>query len=424
MPAYTKDDIARAIIGEGVRRGISVRGIEIALATGLVESNLTMYANNGDPDSLRFPHDALSFDANSVGVFQQRAPWWGTVADRMDPARSAGLFFAALQHLDYNSTAHSPGWYAQQIQRSAFPTRYDDRFAEATQIYDRLSAASPELENATATMVPPTTSTAAAAVSAPPFRELDFMTGGGRSPRTRKPTNWLLHTEEGNSSAEQLARYCDGSNNVSYHYTLRDGVLCDVVDTDFASWSVLSANAFTVNLCFAGSKAEWSRAQWLAIESDIEIAAYIATKDCGMYSIPADVIPPPYHAAPGISDHKYVTEQLGIGTHHDVGDNFPWDVFTQYVNKYATAVLGRSGSGSGTVSQSGVVLRPGSTGPMVEKLQDRLRTAYSAYAGHLVVDGTYGPVTEGAVREFQRRAGLTVDGIAGPLTLAALQLSF
>lgn len=41
----------------------------------------------------------------------------------------------------------------------------------------------------------------------------------------------------------------------------------------------------------------------------------------------------------------------------------------------------------------------------------------------LPVDGRFGPQTERAVRRFQRRAGLLVDGIAGPTTIAALDAS-
>jgi N-acetyl-anhydromuramyl-L-alanine amidase AmpD len=172
-------------------------------------------------------------------------------------------------------------------------------------------------------------------VPKPQFTERE-MFGNGSSVRTRPPINFLLHTQEADASAESLAVYCNGSNDVSYHYTLRDGILYDVVDTDLASWSVLSANAFTINLCFAGSFAAWSRDQWMTRESDIEIAAYIAVQDCHKYGIPTDVIAPPYHQAAGISDHKYVTQQLHIGDHVDVGNNFPWDVFASYVTKYAT----------------------------------------------------------------------------------------
>ncbi|ALX67277.1 peptidoglycan-binding protein [Microbacterium sp. XT11] len=66
------------------------------------------------------------------------------------------------------------------------------------------------------------------------------------------------------------------------------------------------------------------------------------------------------------------------------------------------------------------ILRRGSTGDLVRKLQETLKRNYSLYAGKLAVDGIYGPATEAAVREFQRRAGLAVDGIAGPATLGKL----
>jgi len=70
-----------------------------------------------------------------------------------------------------------------------------------------------------------------------------------------------------------------------------------------------------------------------------------------------------------------------------------------------------------------ILLFRGSEGPQVAQLQRQLKNGYQAYAGHLVIDGVYGPQTEAAVREFQRRTrGLKVDGIVGPATAAALNL--
>jgi len=70
-----------------------------------------------------------------------------------------------------------------------------------------------------------------------------------------------------------------------------------------------------------------------------------------------------------------------------------------------------------------ILLFRGSEGPQVAQLQRQLKYGDQAYAGHLVIDGLYGPQTEAAVREFQRRTrGLKVDGIVGPATAAALNL--
>lgn len=135
-----RDEYAREVLRAGRDMGITPRGIVIAFATVSVECDWIMYANRNDPESLNFPHERIGSDANSVGLFQQRAPWWGTVADRMDPYRSAKLFFTELKKFDYNNTSRTPGWYAQAVQRSAYPDRYDQRMTEAQQLYDRLTA--------------------------------------------------------------------------------------------------------------------------------------------------------------------------------------------------------------------------------------------------------------------------------------------
>ena len=58
------------------------------------------------------------------------------------------------------------------------------------------------------------------------------------------------------------------------------------------------------------------------------------------------------------------------------------------------------------------------SGPAVLDVQKRL-TALGYAPGAL--DGRYGPATAAAVKAFQRDRRLEVDGIAGPLTLAALR---
>ena len=135
-PSTSGNKYADAIIREGKRRGISNRGIKIALATALVESDMKMYANPVDPESMKYPHDAVGSDHDSVGLFQQRNNGaWGTTADRMDPARSAGMFYDKLDDADYNTG--DPGAHAQRVQASAFPGRYNERMSEAEQLLTR-----------------------------------------------------------------------------------------------------------------------------------------------------------------------------------------------------------------------------------------------------------------------------------------------
>ncbi len=62
----------------------------------------------------------------------------------------------------------------------------------------------------------------------------------------------------------------------------------------------------------------------------------------------------------------------------------------------------------------------GSSGAVVTQIQQKLK-AWGYYSG--AVDGIYGSATEAAVKKFQAKNGLTVDGKAGAQTLAALGVS-
>lgn len=64
--------------------------------------------------------------------------------------------------------------------------------------------------------------------------------------------------------------------------------------------------------------------------------------------------------------------------------------------------------------------RRGSSGSIVTQIQKRL-SDWGYYGGS--IDGVYGSRTESAVRYFQRKNGLTPDGVAGRATLAAIGIN-
>jgi hypothetical protein len=67
-------------------------------------------------------------------------------------------------------------------------------------------------------------------------------------------------------------------------------------------------------------------------------------------------------------------------------------------------------------------VRLGSTGADVEQLQELLnRYARAVGSAPMRVDGSFGPATERAVKDFQEAAGLTADGVAGEMTWRALR---
>jgi hypothetical protein len=117
---------ATTIVRVGQEMGLPEQAYVVALAAALQESYLEVYASPVVPESFSYAYDAVGFDHDSVGLFQQRPSMgWGTVADCMDPATSARIF--------YNALLMVPGWdtlpvtvAAQAVQISAFPDFYAD----------------------------------------------------------------------------------------------------------------------------------------------------------------------------------------------------------------------------------------------------------------------------------------------------------
>ncbi len=80
----------------------------------------------------------------------------------------------------------------------------------------------------------------------------------------------------------------------------------------------------------------------------------------------------------------------------------------------------KAASSSTSATTTNSTLRSGSTGSEVKELQQRLKEL-GYYTGS--VDGVYGSGTIKAVRAFQERNRLTVDGVAGPSTQTVLYSS-
>lgn len=83
------------------------------------------------------------------------------------------------------------------------------------------------------------------------------------------------------------------------------------------------------------------------------------------------------------------------------------------LDKIASVLGGSSSGSSGSISTSST-LKAGSTGSAVRALQQNLKIL-GMYDG--TITGNFGPLTEEAVRKFQRKNDLSADGVAGKRTL-------
>lgn len=420
------DEVAQAIIGEAFRRNHTKEEAIGEVADAIQESGLNPRA--------------VSPNGKWRGVYQQDSGY----PDRNDANGQIREFFNRLDKKRV-SPGHGDIWlnifWLQQRPgepsaaqayangRKAYLTEIKSRTAEATRLVNKYWPNSSREDSVTLT---------------DPFTG-EYWSPNCYHPRGAGTPRWIaVHTQEGGRSARDLAAFlANPANEVSYHVANDDHEVLKVVAENDAPWAAAGANKYAFHICLAGSYTAWSRGKWLETDAsdgknedaELTAAAKVIAWWCQKYDIPAEYIggrgiPWGYD---GICGH--VDFGAWGGGHHDPGLNFPWDELIRRVKAFLAGSVptpvpppppvGPGGGAPVDPTKSPYftgLLYIGSEGPQVAELQRRLKAAYRAYAGTLPVDGDFGPLTDAAVREFQRRSSLVVDGIVGPQTAAALKL--
>ncbi|MDT0164540.1 hypothetical protein Q9R32_03105 [Actinotalea sp. AC32] len=131
VPGLTPEQVgnARAVVAAGRAMGLSLRDAAIGVMTAMGESSLRVL-DHGD-----------KVGPDSRGLFQQRDNGaWGSLADRMDPTRSATGFFTALARVGGRGSM-TPTLVAHTVQRNADPNHYARYWDQAVDVVSRLTGA-------------------------------------------------------------------------------------------------------------------------------------------------------------------------------------------------------------------------------------------------------------------------------------------
>jgi hypothetical protein len=163
---------------------------------------------------------------------------------------------------------------------------------------------------------------------------------------------WVtIHTAEGPTddfpsqpdldagSAKDLLAFGLRAGDRSWHACCDDDVLLDnLVSYDRAAWTLRNGNNRSDNLEMCGL-ASWSRAEWLTHQGMLRNAArWVASrlKARGMPVRRVTVAECAARSVRGYMDHWTYTRATDDGTHTDVGQYFPWDVFGGMVTQAFT----------------------------------------------------------------------------------------
>lgn len=136
-----QDRNASTVIAAGQSLGAADDAIVIALAVGLVESELKNLASNAVPESLTYANDGTApGDGLSIGIMQQQADMgYGTVSEIMTPSHAATEFYKRLLATSWQNKSFTEAAADVQKPRADLRGKYGNREAEARALFTRLA---------------------------------------------------------------------------------------------------------------------------------------------------------------------------------------------------------------------------------------------------------------------------------------------
>lgn len=224
------------------------------------------------------------------------------------------------------------------------------------------------------------------------------------------------------TSAEGIQNLFAGDNapQASAHLSADvDSLVRSVHDWDTA-WAAPGVNSNGLHVEQAG-KASQQRRDWLDPYSKKMIEEQTA-KAVGYWSVthripllkrgPVDI----NNNRSGVIGHRDATAAFQTpGGHSDPGPDYPWDVLLGAAREHA-----HDFSAPTVVHNPYPVPRYDSTHRPFSRGATGDKVRFVQWALGINVDGSFGDITYAAVRAFQRKHNLTIDGIVGPQTAAAL----
>jgi N-acetyl-anhydromuramyl-L-alanine amidase AmpD len=237
----------------------------------------------------------------------------------------------------------------------------------------------------------------------------------------------VIHTMESPEkpdTAESVANWFAGSTapQASAHYCIDADSVVQCVQDDDVAWHAPGANHNGLGFEHAGRAAQ-THSDWSDAYSDamLERSAELVARKCVEHHIPAVWLRPADLRAGkrGLTGHVDVSDAFKRSDHRDPGTSFPIEAYLARVKTHMgdSWVPPEQHRALLKATTQDALLKRGASGYQVKRLQ-RLLAQRGFDPGS--VDGDFGPTTVAAVKKAQHAAGLTADGIAGPLTWQAL----